>query len=121
MAAISRSKLAVDSHVSGDFSAGLRTRLLAAVMLLFITFAILLPAFLIIVLLVQEANVVVKHMQSGDAERTLYLARSPDGGKTFEPPAPFRKVPNPNGRGLYSPTIATPAAGSIRSSMPSAQ
>jgi len=43
----------------------------AAVMLLFITFAILLPAFLIIVLLVQEANVVVKHMESGDAERAL--------------------------------------------------
>jgi hypothetical protein len=31
--------------------------------------------------------------QSGDAERTIYLARSADGGKTFDPPAPFRKVP----------------------------
>jgi len=32
---------------------------------------ILLPAILIIVLLVQEANMVVKHLQSGDAERAL--------------------------------------------------
>jgi hypothetical protein len=31
--------------------------------------------------------------QSGDLERTLYLARSADGGKNFDPPAPFRKVP----------------------------
>jgi hypothetical protein len=31
--------------------------------------------------------------QSGDAERTIYLARSADGGRTFDPPAPFRKVP----------------------------
>jgi hypothetical protein len=31
--------------------------------------------------------------QSGDDERTIYLARSADGGKTFDPPAPFRKVP----------------------------
>jgi len=44
----------------------------ALVMLFFITFTILLPAFLIIVLLVQEANVVVKHLQSGDMERTLH-------------------------------------------------
>src|SRR5258706_2841032 len=43
----------------------------AAVMLFLITFTILLPAFLIIVLLVQEANVVVKHLQSGDMERAL--------------------------------------------------
>lgn len=44
----------------------------AAVMLFLITFVVLLPAFLIIVLLVQEANVVVKHLQSGDMERTLH-------------------------------------------------
>jgi hypothetical protein len=31
--------------------------------------------------------------QSGDNDRTIYLARSADGGKTFDPPAPFRKVP----------------------------
>jgi predicted PurR-regulated permease PerM len=43
----------------------------AAVMLFLITFTILLPAFLITVLLVQEANVLVKHLQSGDAERAL--------------------------------------------------
>lgn len=43
----------------------------AALMLFLITFMILLPAFLIIVLLVQEANVVVKHLQSGDVERAL--------------------------------------------------
>lgn len=43
----------------------------AAVMLFLITFIVLLPAFLIIVLLVHEANVVVKHLQSGDAERAL--------------------------------------------------
>lgn len=44
----------------------------AAVMLFLITFVVLLPAFLIIVLLVQEANGVVKHLQSGDMERTLH-------------------------------------------------
>jgi predicted PurR-regulated permease PerM len=44
----------------------------AAVMLFLITFIVLLPAFLIIVLLVQEANVVVKHLQSGDMERILH-------------------------------------------------
>ncbi|HEX3071007.1 MAG TPA: AI-2E family transporter [Thermoanaerobaculia bacterium] len=44
----------------------------ASVMLILITFTVLLPAFLIIVLLVQEANVVVKHLQSGDMERTLH-------------------------------------------------
>jgi len=43
----------------------------ASVMLVLITFVILLPATLIIVLLVQEANMVVKHLQSGDAERAL--------------------------------------------------
>ncbi len=43
----------------------------ASVMLILITFTVLLPAFLIIVLLVQEANVVVKHLQSGDMERAL--------------------------------------------------
>ncbi|MEA2162225.1 MAG: hypothetical protein QOK37_352 [Thermoanaerobaculia bacterium] len=43
----------------------------ASVMLILITFTVLLPAFLIIMLLVQEANVVVKHLQSGDIERTL--------------------------------------------------
>jgi len=43
----------------------------ATVMLFLITFTILLPSFLIIVLLVQEANVVVKHLQSGDLERAL--------------------------------------------------
>src|SRR5665811_289280 len=43
----------------------------AAVMLFLITFIVLLPAFLIVVLLVQEANVVVKHLQSGDVERAL--------------------------------------------------
>jgi hypothetical protein len=31
--------------------------------------------------------------QSGDNERTIYLARSSDGGKTFDQPAAFRKVP----------------------------
>jgi len=40
-------------------------------MLFLITFTILLPAFLIIVLLVQEANVVVKHLKSGDMEQAL--------------------------------------------------
>jgi hypothetical protein len=30
--------------------------------------------------------------QTGEAERTLYLARSADGGKTFDPPSAFRKV-----------------------------
>src|SRR5207237_659579 len=43
----------------------------ATVMLFLITFVILLPSLLIIVLLVQEANVLVKHLQSGDAERAL--------------------------------------------------
>lgn len=43
----------------------------AAVMLFLITFVILLPAFLIIVLLVQEANVVAKHLQSGAMERAM--------------------------------------------------
>jgi predicted PurR-regulated permease PerM len=43
----------------------------AAVMLVLITFTILLPAFLVIILLVQEAEVVVKHLQSGDATRAL--------------------------------------------------
>jgi predicted PurR-regulated permease PerM len=43
----------------------------AVAMLVLITFTILLPSFLIIVLLVQEANVVVKHLQSGDMERAL--------------------------------------------------
>jgi predicted PurR-regulated permease PerM len=43
----------------------------AAVMLFLITFVILLPALLITILLVQEANVLVKHLQSGDAERAL--------------------------------------------------
>ncbi len=43
----------------------------AAVMLFLITFTILLPAFLIIVLLVQEANVVAKHLQSGDMVRAV--------------------------------------------------
>jgi predicted PurR-regulated permease PerM len=43
----------------------------AAVMLVLITFVILLPAVLITVLLVQEANVVVKHLKSGDAERAV--------------------------------------------------
>lgn len=43
----------------------------AAVMLFLITFVILLPALLITVLLVQEANVLVKHLQSGDATRAL--------------------------------------------------
>jgi len=31
--------------------------------------------------------------QSGKSERTIYLAHSSDGGKTFDSPAPFRKVP----------------------------
>jgi hypothetical protein len=31
--------------------------------------------------------------QSGANERTIYLARSADGGRTFDMPAPFRKVP----------------------------
>jgi hypothetical protein len=31
--------------------------------------------------------------QEGEAERTLYLARSSDGGATFSPPAAWRKVP----------------------------
>ena len=31
--------------------------------------------------------------QSGESERTLFLARSNDGGKTFESPLAFRKVP----------------------------
>ena len=44
----------------------------AAMMLILITFTVLIPAFLIVVLLVQEANVVVKHLQSGDLERTLH-------------------------------------------------
>src|SRR5258705_318335 len=43
----------------------------ATAMLFLITFTILLPSFLIIVLLVQEANVVVKHLKSGDMERAL--------------------------------------------------
>jgi len=43
----------------------------AAVMLFLITFVILLPALLITLLLVQEANVLVKHLQSGDATRAL--------------------------------------------------
>jgi predicted PurR-regulated permease PerM len=43
----------------------------AAVMLFLITFVILLPALMITILLVQEANVLVKHLQSGDAERAL--------------------------------------------------
>src|SRR6476619_2728463 len=43
----------------------------ASVMLVLITFVILLPALLITVLLVQEANVLVKHLQSGDATRAL--------------------------------------------------
>jgi predicted PurR-regulated permease PerM len=43
----------------------------AAVMLVLVTFTILLPAILVIILLVQEANVVVKHLQSGDATRAL--------------------------------------------------
>src|SRR5947209_13480402 len=43
----------------------------ATVMLFLITFVILLPALLITILLVQEANVLVKHLQSGDAERAL--------------------------------------------------
>jgi predicted PurR-regulated permease PerM len=43
----------------------------AAVMLFLITFVILLPSFLIVVLLVQEANVVARHLQSGDATRAL--------------------------------------------------
>jgi hypothetical protein len=30
---------------------------------------------------------------SGDTERTLWVARSADGGQTFEPAVPFRKVP----------------------------
>lgn len=30
---------------------------------------------------------------SGDTERTLWAARSADGGQTFEPAVPFRKVP----------------------------
>src|SRR5437660_161755 len=43
----------------------------ASVMLFLITFVILLPSVLIIVLLVQEANGVVKHLQSGDMERAM--------------------------------------------------
>ncbi|MGA8807969.1 MAG: AI-2E family transporter [Thermoanaerobaculia bacterium] len=43
----------------------------AAVMLFLITFVILLPALLITILLVQEANVLMKHLQSGDATRAL--------------------------------------------------
>jgi predicted PurR-regulated permease PerM len=43
----------------------------AAVMLFLLTFVILLPALLITILLVQEANVLVKHLQSGDATRAL--------------------------------------------------
>jgi len=43
----------------------------ATVMLFLITFVILLPSVLIIILLVQEANVVVKHLQSGDFERAM--------------------------------------------------
>jgi hypothetical protein len=31
--------------------------------------------------------------QTGDSERTLTLARSSDGGKTFDPPVAWRKVP----------------------------
>ena len=31
--------------------------------------------------------------QSGESERTLYLARSTDGGKSFAAPVPWRKVP----------------------------
>lgn len=31
--------------------------------------------------------------QTGDSERTITLARSSDGGTTFETPVPFRKVP----------------------------
>ncbi len=31
--------------------------------------------------------------QTGELERTLYLARSSDGGAHFEPPVPWRKVP----------------------------
>jgi hypothetical protein len=31
--------------------------------------------------------------QSGESERTLYLARSTDGGKSFLAPVPWRKVP----------------------------
>jgi hypothetical protein len=31
--------------------------------------------------------------QTGELERTLYLARSNDGGAHFEPPVPWRKVP----------------------------
>jgi predicted PurR-regulated permease PerM len=45
----------------------------ATAMLFLITFTILLPSFLIIVLLVQEANVVVKHLQSGDRSAAARL------------------------------------------------
>jgi Predicted permease len=44
----------------------------AALMLLITTFTVLLPSFLIVVLLVQEANGVVKHLQTGEMERTLH-------------------------------------------------
>jgi len=43
----------------------------ASVMLVLITFVILLPSFLIIVLLVQEANVVVKNLKSGAMEHAM--------------------------------------------------
>jgi predicted PurR-regulated permease PerM len=43
----------------------------AVAMLILITFTILLPAFLIIVLLVQEANVVEKNLKSGAMEHAL--------------------------------------------------
>ncbi len=43
----------------------------AAIMLFLITFVILIPSFLIVLLLVEEANVVIKHLQTGDAEHAL--------------------------------------------------
>jgi hypothetical protein len=39
------------------------------------------------------AVVVAWASQTGDLERTLYLARSTDGGATFGTPSPWRKVP----------------------------
>lgn len=48
-----------------------RSERAALVMLVLITFVILLPAVLVAVLLVQQADVVVKHLQSGDAQHAL--------------------------------------------------
>jgi predicted PurR-regulated permease PerM len=50
---------------------GGRSHLAAIIMLIAVTFIIILPAFVLVILLVQQADVLIQHLQSGDVQQIL--------------------------------------------------